>query len=245
MIVEVQGSELYKVNTEELTCTCRHWIYRCKHFTQSDEGRLCKHLKQVFEERPELKPVYLAQLDNYEEQASKDSDGKVRYPRFLFDDVINLINSVMFTNSSIIDKYEFCGSYRRGLPRISDIDVLIIMKEGHQLSEIATYIESTLGSQVTIKFKGDVKIQYRFDKLFPVDLRVVSEEEWPFALLYFTGSKYENIRMRRIANSKGLSLSEYGFTKDSDPSTYLKFDLKTEESIYEFLEVPYKAPKNR
>ena len=41
------------------------------------------------------------------------------------------------------------------------------------------------------------------------DLRVVSDEQFPFALHYFTGSKEHNIGMRRRAQARGLKLNEY------------------------------------
>jgi DNA polymerase (family 10) len=42
------------------------------------------------------------------------------------------------------------------------------------------------------------------------DLRVVSDVEFPFALMYFTGNKEHNIVMRQRAISRGLRLNEYG-----------------------------------
>ena len=41
------------------------------------------------------------------------------------------------------------------------------------------------------------------------DLRVVSREEYPFALNYFTGSKEHNIEMRNRALKRGWTLNEY------------------------------------
>ena len=41
------------------------------------------------------------------------------------------------------------------------------------------------------------------------DLRVVSDEQFPFALHYFTGSKEHNIAMRQRAIDYGLKLNEY------------------------------------
>ena len=42
------------------------------------------------------------------------------------------------------------------------------------------------------------------------DLRVVSDEQFPYALAHFTGSKEHNVVMRRRAKERGLKLNEYG-----------------------------------
>jgi DNA polymerase (family 10) len=41
----------------------------------------------------------------------------------------------------------------------------------------------------------------------------VDDADYPFALHYFTGSKEHNIAVRHIANTKGLTLNEYGLFK--------------------------------
>ena len=46
-----------------------------------------------------------------------------------------------------------------------------------------------------------------------VDLRVVGEKEFGSALLYFIGNKEHNIELRKLALSKGYTLSEYGLFK--------------------------------
>jgi DNA polymerase (family 10) len=40
----------------------------------------------------------------------------------------------------------------------------------------------------------------------------VSNAQFPFALVYFTGSKEHNVALRSLALKNGLSLNEYGFT---------------------------------
>ena len=47
------------------------------------------------------------------------------------------------------------------------------------------------------------------------DLRVVTDEQFPFALHYFTGSKEHNIRMRQRAIDRGLTLNEYALANDT------------------------------
>jgi DNA polymerase (family 10) len=91
--------------------------------------------------------------------------------------------------------------------------------------------------------RGSIKAAYMIDGYIHVDFKVVPEESWAFSLCHFTGSKAENIRLRKAALSKGLSLSEYGF-KDKDGRIHT-YGLKTERDIYEYLGLPYVEPWNR
>ena len=49
-----------------------------------------------------------------------------------------------------------------------------------------------------------------------VDLRVVPAESYGAALVYFTGSKEHNVRMREAAIKKGLHLNEYGIFRGTE-----------------------------
>ena len=77
-----------------------------------------------------------------------------------------------------------------------------------------------------------------------IDLMLTPRAEYPYALLYFTGSKAFNIRVRRAALEKGLSLNEYGLT-------LLKGSLKrlprieSEHQLLEYLIGEYVEPKDR
>ena len=66
------------------------------------------------------------------------------------------------------------------------------------------------------------------------DLRVVSDKEFPFALMYFTGNKEHNIVMRQRAIARGLRLNEYGLFKSKeetrDPA--LLVPCQSEEEIF-------------
>ena len=46
-----------------------------------------------------------------------------------------------------------------------------------------------------------------------VDLRIVPAENFGAALLYFTGSKDHNVKLRGLALDKGLTLNEWGLYK--------------------------------
>ena len=79
------------------------------------------------------------------------------------------------------------------------------------------------------------------------DLRVVSDAEFPFALAYFTGSKEHNIVMRQRAIQRGLRLNEYGLFKSKEETRDPKLlvPCKTEEEIFEKLDLPFIPPELR
>src|SRR5215212_2268178 len=72
------------------------------------------------------------------------------------------------------------------------------------------------------------------------DLRVVTDEQFPFALHYFTGSKEHNIRMRQRAIDRGLTLNEYALANATK-----SVPCKTEEDIFAALGLPYIPPEMR
>ena len=76
-----------------------------------------------------------------------------------------------------------------------------------------------------------------------MDLFIAPKLEYPFAQLYSTGSKEFNIRMRRLAKSKGYLLNQKGLYKSGKRLNSSKF--KSEKSIFDFLNMKYVSPKSR
>jgi len=75
---------------------------------------------------------------------------------------------------------------------------------------------------------------------FNADLRVLPPESYGAAMQYFTGSKEHNIVIRRLAQERGLKLSEYGLFKQDKLVAG-----RTEKEIYEYLGMEYVAPELR
>ncbi len=63
---------------------------------------------------------------------------------------------------------------------------------------------------------GETKTSCRLKSGIEIDLRVVGIEQFPYALMYFTGSKEHNVRLRGIAKKIGFKLNEYGLFKDEE-----------------------------
>ena len=68
--------------------------------------------------------------------------------------------------------------------------------------------------------------------------------EYPFAILYFTGSDSFNKEMRQKCLKKGLSLNEYSL-KVNETKVPLSHAFYTEKDIFEYLGFPYVEPTKR
>ena len=90
--------------------------------------------------------------------------------------------------------------------------------------------------------KGDTKSSILTRKGLQVDLRVVPLEAWGAAMIYFTGSKAHNIRIREMAVRKGLKLNEYGLYRAKTGKLIVA---ETEEEVYEKLSLPWIPPTLR
>ena len=158
-------------------------------------------------------------------------------------------------------KFNICGSYRRKKPTSGDIDVLI-EKEDNSLNDIVQFLtkKKFLVDHLTecgdTKYMGICKIKE--SHFMRIDIRLIPKESYPFALLYFTGSKKTNTMMRNQAIKLGFKLNEYSLVKTNipiytdnnlDKSNMKKKDIPvyfdTEEMIFECLNLSYIKPENR
>jgi DNA polymerase (family X) len=104
------------------------------------------------------------------------------------------------------ERLEVAGSYRRRKETIGDIDLLAVA------SQPVPVMERFRGYPQVDKIlnAGDTKSTVVLGSGLQVDLRVVPAECYGAALVYFTGSKEHNVKLRRRAVEKGLRISEYG-----------------------------------
>ncbi|MBN1487305.1 MAG: DNA polymerase/3'-5' exonuclease PolX [Anaerolineae bacterium] len=102
------------------------------------------------------------------------------------------------------------GSLRRMQETVGDLDLLVASEESAAVME--RFRRLPMVSKVLLT--GPMKTSIRTVDGIQVDLRVVHPQQWGSALQYFTGSQAHNIRLRALAQQKGLSLSEYGFQGD-------------------------------
>ena len=135
------------------------------------------------------------------------------------------------------------GSLRRSKEIIGVIDLLASSKKPAEVIDFFTKQEGVL----SVTAKGETKASVILTGGIQADLRVVSDAEFPFALLYFTGSKEHNIVLRQRAIQRGLRLNEYGLFKSEvetrDPKLLVL--CCTEEEIYQELGLAFIPPEMR
>ncbi len=84
------------------------------------------------------------------------------------------------------------------------------------------------------------------DKYFQVDFMKTTKEEYVFMLLYITGSKEFNIKMRAIAKNKGYLLNQKGLFKvNNNKVDNNSVIVKNEKEIFDILEMEYLLPRKR
>ncbi len=140
-----------------------------------------------------------------------------------------------------ISRVAVAGSYRRAKETVHDLDFLVATKEPALVCEDFT----TLPQVDSIIVCGDTKASVRLRNGLQCDLRAVSNDQFPFALQYFTGSKEHNVALRSLALKQGLSLNEYGFTPtDKDDPAPIP-EVNEEADIYRALGLDFIPPELR
>jgi DNA polymerase beta len=147
------------------------------------------------------------------------------------------------------------GSYRRGAESSGDIDVLLMLPDSMvkksqsqlfletiALFQETDYIVDTL-AQGPKKFLGYVRLN-KESKARRLDLLITPEEEFAYAILYFTGSQAFNVAFRSYAQEKGYTINEH-MMKPVKEGVAPVPPMKTEEDIFAFLGLKYIEPENR
>ena len=137
------------------------------------------------------------------------------------------------------------GSLRRGKETVGDLDLLVTLADGYTAQK---HVDAL--SEHILKFPdidqtlahGENKVSFTLENGLQVDVRLLKKENFGAALLYFTGSREHNVRLRGRANEMGYTLNEYQLAT-------LKAEKhvagRTEEEIYAKLKLDYIPPELR
>lgn len=128
------------------------------------------------------------------------------------------------------------GSLRRMRETVKDIDVLTISDNPPEVVEAFTSLRPEKDVLASGGTKGSVILQDGIQ----ADLRVVGPESYGAALLYFSGSKAHNVRLRGLAQKMGLKINEYGVFRGEEMIAG-----ETEAEIYRTLGLPFIPPELR
>lgn len=135
-----------------------------------------------------------------------------------------------------VQRIEIAGSLRRRKKIVKDMDIVVSSKRPADVAEAfisADGVTEVIG-------RGDTKTSVRLGGKIQADLRVVADDEFPYALHHFTGSKAHNIAMRSLAKDRGLKISEYGVFKGNK-----RLPAKDEKSFYKIFGLDYISPELR
>lgn len=130
------------------------------------------------------------------------------------------------------------GSLRRQRETVGDIDLIVATESPDAVSAWL----ATLPAVHRVLVSGGLKTSVIGATGLQVDLRYVRPEDLGAALLYFTGSKAHNIRLRQLAIDRGWTLNEYALTV---ASTGERIAADTEEAVYAALGLPWIPPPMR
>lgn len=174
-----------------------------------------------------------------------------------------------------VKQVAFAGSLRRGRETVGDLDILLATDDEAAAAK-ATESFCTMPGVLGILARGDSKaslqlrvdVQSRWDSAdsdtdktpasppagptVQVDLRIIPSASFGAALMYFTGSKEHNVKMRQRALDRGLTLNEYGLfpedtTTDEPPQKrgVKPLAAKTEPDVYAALGMNWVPPEMR
>ncbi len=105
-----------------------------------------------------------------------------------------------------VQRIELAGSLRRRQETVGDIDLLATSRAPRRVME--RFVALPLAARV--QAHGQTKSSIRTQQGIQIDLRVVERDAFGAALIYFTGSKAHNIKIRSLAQRLGLTINEYG-----------------------------------
>lgn len=160
--------------------------------------------------------------------------------RILISDAMDLAEGVIrsMREATSVERIAIAGSVRRMRDTIGDVDVLVASGEPEAVMD--AFVNMPRADRVLAH--GDTKSSILTRAGVQVDLRVVPEEVWGAAMIYFTGSKAHNIKLRQIAIGKGYKLSEWGLFEAEGGDLIVAH---TEEEVYDRLELPWMPPTIR
>ena len=181
-------------------------------------------------------------------------DTIIRIPRYEMVKHQKFLDNLVLGMSNIT--ITIAGSYRRNSKDSGDIDVLIRDDMGEGPKILSQFLDRLRSLQYLIndiavgetKYNGFCRLPTsRMDVSRRIDIMYTTTKQYPFALLYFTGSGSFNQEMRGYLSKKGFKLNEYGLKRNvgsiwSDVDTA---SITKEEQIFQLLKIPYINPEKR
>lgn len=184
--------------------------------------------------------------------------GKIKenIPRIEIDKINNYLLDILRS----LDKELFgiiCGSYRRLKLTSNDIDMLIVHPklktkkdvENCKINYLKLFIEELIDKKFIVDSLTDINVPTKYmglskfenNPIRRIDIRFIPYESYYYAMLYFTGAKDFNKKMRMVAINLGYTLNEYGLFDKKNKM----LKVKSEKEIFDLLGMEYIDPQYR
>jgi len=229
----------YKINLDELDSVPTLGPKKIKVLYEKLKVRNLKDLEKV------AKAGKIQELKGFTEKTEQNilkgvEIAKSKPKRYLYAEIKPVAEKIVkyFQGKPFVKRIEVAGSYRRKKATIGDLDLLVVSTQPKKVMEAFVAYPGTKDILASGATKGSIRLKSNLQ----IDLRVVKEKEFGAALQYFTGDKAHNIKLRKIAQSKGYLLNEYGLFTLKDKKWIAG---RTEEEIYKKLGLKCPAPDKR
>ena len=158
--------------------------------------------------------------------------------RYLYANIIDEAEAVheKIKNFKYVKRASLGGSVRRKKEVVKDIDIVASSDNAEKVMDFFT----GLSEAEEVIARGDTKSSIRLKSGINVDIRVVEDYQYPYALHHFTGSKEHNTAMRTMAKKDGIKMNEYGLFKNGR-----LIKCCSEEDIYNFFSMDWIPPELR
>jgi DNA polymerase (family X) len=129
------------------------------------------------------------------------------------------------------------GSVRRSRETVADVDLIASAPDPEPVFD--AFVASPAVATVIGRGESKCSVRLKEDDL-QVDLRVLPDGDFATALHHFTGSKAHHIRLRGLAQDRGLKISEWGVHRGEE-----KLSVEDEPALYALLGMQFVPPELR
>lgn len=131
------------------------------------------------------------------------------------------------------------GSIRRRKEIVKDADIVASVARNEDRAALMRTLV-THPDVASVTGSGETKSSVVLRSGMALDLRVVLDDEYPYALHHFSGSKEHNVALRTRMHPRGVKINEYGLFRGEE-----RIPCADEADIYAAIDMQYVEPELR